>query len=624
MPFTVGESVGPYRIMEQLGQGGMATVFKAYHSALDRYVAIKALHSAFTLEPNFLARFRREAQVVAKLEHPNIVPVYDFAEHEGRPYLVLKFIEGITLKARLKQGMLSSPEINNIVNSIGEALEYAHHQGVLHRDVKPSNVLLAKDGRIFLADFGLARIAQAGESTISSDVMLGTPQYISPEQAMGQRELDAGTDIYSFGVLLYELLVGRVPFSADTPYSVIHDHIYAPLPLPRSRKPEIPEAVERVILKALAKDRKDRFQSVKSLVEAWNQAQRETSMPLDLATSPPAIEQVVVTPGEKSGSTPIVAQPAELPEIPASDTPGKKGKGKRKRTWAYIAGAALVCFCLLVFLGVLSENSKKAGLEKVTAKPTLKEIISLTTTASDTALPVVQKPSSTPRVTARTKVTGTLMPAITPTVDILRLARQKVFLNPSDPMANMELAIALWDHGYNLEAEKSFQRALEFAEDNLEFYRKAGEYLVGREWWLRAARVYSAAARSTRSELPDDLHERIRMTYFLASADPQAGILFKMEEAARVEKLVTTQFFDILRARQILYKEGVAAAEAAVSKLDEQNVELPELQLLKAEIHIFKQEFDAAKAILEPMVSDMELPEWVRAVAKYLLNDYIP
>ena len=115
-----------------------------------------------------------------------------------------------------------------------QALSYAHAQGVLHRDVKPSNVLLATDGRIYLADFGLARMAEAGELTISSDVMLGTPQYISPEQASGRRDLDNGTDIYSFGILLYELLVGKVPYNADTPYSIIHDHIYAPLPMPRS------------------------------------------------------------------------------------------------------------------------------------------------------------------------------------------------------------------------------------------------------------------------------------------------------------------------------------------------------------------------------------------------------
>ncbi len=162
MSFNVGENVGPYRIIEQLGQGGMATVYKAYHAALDRYVAIKALHPAFGEDQNFLARFQREARLVAKLEHPNIVPVYDYSEHEGRPYLVMKFIEGDTLKARLAKGPLAAAEIEKIVEAVGSALAYAHKQGILHRDIKPSNVLVANDGQLYLADFGLARHCPIG------------------------------------------------------------------------------------------------------------------------------------------------------------------------------------------------------------------------------------------------------------------------------------------------------------------------------------------------------------------------------------------------------------------------------------------------------------------------------
>ncbi|MBF8257475.1 MAG: Serine/threonine protein kinase [Anaerolineales bacterium] len=223
MTFAVGENVGPYRIIEQLGQGGMATVHKAYHAALDRYVAIKVLHPAFLQDPNFLKRFQREAKAVARLEHPNIVPVYDFAEHAGQPYLVMKYIEGDTLKARLRSGRLSKEEGLHIVEAAGSALSYAHQRTILHRDIKPSNILISPDGSIYLADFGLARMGEAGESTLSADMMLGTPQYISPEQARGEKNLDAGTDIYSFGVVLYEMVVGRVPFNADTPFSIIHD-----------------------------------------------------------------------------------------------------------------------------------------------------------------------------------------------------------------------------------------------------------------------------------------------------------------------------------------------------------------------------------------------------------------
>jgi serine/threonine-protein kinase len=274
MPFTPGENIGPYRLVEQLGQGGMATVFKAYQAALERYVALKVLHPALLEEINFLARFQREVQVAAKLEHANIVPVYDYSEYERRPYLVMKYIEGETLKARLKRGALDLEVIDDVVESVGAALDYAHRRGVLHRDVKPANVLLAEDGHVYLTDFGLARIARASESTFSADRLLGTPQYISPEQARGLRELDNGTDIYSFGVMLYEMVVGRVPYSADTPFAVVHDHIYTPLPPPRSINPAVSDEMQRVLFKALAKERADRYADVGALLEAWRQVLR--------------------------------------------------------------------------------------------------------------------------------------------------------------------------------------------------------------------------------------------------------------------------------------------------------------------------------------------------------------
>src|SRR5690606_9931903 len=220
MALTEGQVIGPYKIVEQMGQGGMATIYKAYHARLDRMVAIKVMHQAFLEDQNFLSRFEREAQIVAKLEHPHIVPVYDFAEHEGQPFLVMKYIEGQTLKALNERGALPLEEIVRIMPPIAAALDYAHRQGVLHRDIKPSNIILDNQGTPYLTDFGLARMAQSGESTLSTDMLLGTPHYISPEQAMGRRDLDSRTDLYSLGVVLYELVVGRVPFSADTPFAV--------------------------------------------------------------------------------------------------------------------------------------------------------------------------------------------------------------------------------------------------------------------------------------------------------------------------------------------------------------------------------------------------------------------
>jgi len=351
MSFAIGENVGPYRIIEQLGQGGMATVFKAYHAALDRYVAIKVLHPAFKEEPNFLSRFQREARVVARLEHPNIVPIYDFAEHKGQPYLVMKFIDGQTLKAHMNEKPLTKEEAVQIVDDVGGALAYAHKQGVLHRDVKPSNVLLSPDGSIYLADFGLARMAQAGASTLSKDVMLGTPQYISPEQGQGVRDLDQGTDIYSFGVLLYEMVVGRVPFNADTPFSIIHDHIYTPLPLPSTVNPNVPEVVERVLLKSLAKDRKDRFETVEQQVLAFRTAV--------LGGEGAFLETIALQPVAEDGSE----RETSTPIIPDDIIDGEKDavgqeKPPRKR-WPWIVAGLLISIgCLIAFLGTLGGENE--------------------------------------------------------------------------------------------------------------------------------------------------------------------------------------------------------------------------------------------------------------------------
>lgn len=273
-----GQTLGQYRVIAQMGQGGMATVFKAYHPRLDRFVAIKMMHQAFLEDKNFHARFEREAQIVARLDHPHIVPVFDFADYEGRPYLVMKYIEGRTLKGVLENQAMTLDEILRLMPPIADALDFAHRQGVLHRDIKPSNIIIDANGTPYLTDFGLARMAQLGESTLSHDMLLGTPHYISPEQAMGSRELDNRTDLYSLGVVLYELVVGRVPFSADTPFAIIHDHIYRPLPEPTKVNPEISPQVSAVLRKALAKSAAERYATATEMITAFKDAVKSSNM----------------------------------------------------------------------------------------------------------------------------------------------------------------------------------------------------------------------------------------------------------------------------------------------------------------------------------------------------------
>jgi predicted Ser/Thr protein kinase len=412
MTLTVGETVGPYRIVEQLGQGGMATVFKAYHAALDRYVAVKVLHPAFKADATFLARFQREARVVARLEHPNIVPVYDFAESSGQPYLVMKFIAGETLKARLARGPLPAPDVLRVIESVGAALEFAHGQGVLHRDIKPSNIMLAGDGAIYLTDFGLARMAQAGESTLSADTLLGTPSYMSPEQARGDRDLDAGTDIYSFGVVVYELVVGRVPFNADTPYAVIHDHIYTPLPAPRQLNPAVPEAVDAVLTKALAKNRLERFATASEMVtqlrtalapqpnpgapaaasQAWAPAPAAAAAP-DAVTPSVAQAALTVVAPLAAGLQPVASQPTAPQSLaqqpiapplsappPAPASPADKSPYRLQWWQVMIALVVVLGACLLTFV-ILRQGQRRAAAGTQTAVAALQATLAPGSTA---------------------------------------------------------------------------------------------------------------------------------------------------------------------------------------------------------------------------------------------------
>ena len=278
MTWNAGDAVAGYQIEARIGAGGMATVYQAYHARLDRHVAIKILHDTFVHDDSFLERFEREARIVARLEHPSIVPIYDYAEFDGQPYFVMKYIEGGTLKRRLIKQGISLDEITRMMTMLADALTYAHEKGVLHRDIKPSNILIDERDLPYLTDFGLARILQVGDSTISHDMMLGTPFYLSPEQAKGERDLTPATDVYSFAVILYELLAGRVPFIADSPYAIVHEHIYTTPAPPSQLNPDLDAGIDDVLLKALAKSAAQRYQSASALMEDLNLALAQSGL----------------------------------------------------------------------------------------------------------------------------------------------------------------------------------------------------------------------------------------------------------------------------------------------------------------------------------------------------------
>lgn len=284
-----GQMLGPYRIINQIGEGGMATVYKAYQPSMDRNVAIKVLPGRLAESKEFTRRFQQEARTIARLEHAHILPVFDYGESEGISYFVMRYLEAGTLKDRMATGRpLPLNEIDRIFTQLANALSYAHSHGVIHRDLKPANVLIDSQGNLFLTDFGIAKILESASTRLTeTDAIMGTPAYISPEQARAQT-VDQRSDIYSLGIILYEMVTGRVPFVADTPLAVILRHVNDPMPLPSSIKVDIPEAMEYVILKALAKNPDDRFATADEFVSAWKRALDEKDtvrrMP-DLPTS---------------------------------------------------------------------------------------------------------------------------------------------------------------------------------------------------------------------------------------------------------------------------------------------------------------------------------------------------
>ena len=211
----IGKSLGAFRVVDRIGAGGMATVFKAYQPTLDRYVAIKVLPAYHARDPIFVKRFVQEARSVAKLAHPNIVQIHDFAEQDGYTYIVMEYVDGGTLKDRLKKP-LSVLEAIDVTIQAAEGLDCAHRNGIIHRDVKPANMLLRKDGHLILSDFGIAKILEGTTNLTRVGTGIGTPQYMSPEQGMGQ-PVDRRSDIYSLGIVLFHCLTGRVPFTADSP-----------------------------------------------------------------------------------------------------------------------------------------------------------------------------------------------------------------------------------------------------------------------------------------------------------------------------------------------------------------------------------------------------------------------
>jgi eukaryotic-like serine/threonine-protein kinase len=410
MSDLIGQIVAQhYRIVEQLGQGGMATVYRAVDTRLDRDVAIKFIRRD-EIGPAYLEqmlkRFEREAKSLARLSHPNIVKIHDYGDHEGAPYLVMEYLPGGTLKQRLGRAM-PPVEAARLLIPIARALAYAHQQNLIHRDVKPANILITQSGDPMLTDFGIAKILQAESgltALTASGAGLGTPDYMAPEQ--WTNEVVPQTDIYALGVVFYEMVTGRRPYTADTPAAVLMKQIQEPLPSPRSIVPDLPDAVEQVLYRALKRNPQDRYASMSAFAEALETSTQPRAK--ETASAPPVLREL--TP------RPLAPAPTPNPETrvkPPKDRPKQVPPAQRKIPlwWGAVAIVLFAVMAVAVIgLGALLYSSLTHTAPTLTASVP----VAAPTPLMPTTAAVIQPAAATVTAPPATRFPPTLQPTAPP------------------------------------------------------------------------------------------------------------------------------------------------------------------------------------------------------------------
>lgn len=405
MEELVGKELGQYRIEAILGRGAMATVFRAYQPSLDRYVAIKVLPPSFAAEnPAFITRFQREAKAIARLYHPNILPVYDFGIDRDYSYIVMRLVEGARSLSQLIPSALDHEQIVDLIGQVASALAYAHAQGVIHRDVKPSNVLFDA-GWALLSDFGLVKVQEVVTQVTDIGKGIGTPAYMSPEQAQGGA-VDQRTDIYALGVILYEMLTGTIPHEAPTALSILLKRTTQPPLPPRTINPAISKSLEQVVLRSLAIHPADRYDSAEDFIAAMKRALADESY------REPSL-------GSLGRKTIIFTVPASVRFAPLKDSfKANVPSALRSPFWLTIAGICIAAIALSLsggnaFRSVASQQGPTPVLPPTTTpSPKLTPSLPLTNTPLPPPTPL---PTNTPAPPTSTLTPVPALPVASPT-----------------------------------------------------------------------------------------------------------------------------------------------------------------------------------------------------------------
>ncbi len=406
MTSLVGQDIGRYHIMEQLGQGGMATVYKAFDTRLERDVAVKVIRrEAFSPEmvERIFKRFEREAKALAKLTHPNIVGIYDYGEFEGNPYLVMQFVQGGTLKERL--GVPVPPaDAAALLAPVAAALAYAHGREIVHRDVKPANILITDNGDVMLSDFGIAKLLDMdeGNTLTGTNVGVGTPEYMAPEQVLG-KVVDGRADIYSLGIVFFEMITGAKPYQADTPMAVVIKHINNPLPDPRQYVTGLSKDAEKLIYKALAKQPENRYRSMDEMAAAFDK------LALGKGVKPFVLSKSSTQQTGKEAATSedmLMVQKTEKPFPPK-----RAGGEKKPLQWIWILVGALGLLVIALMAGINRPWEQKPAFPPKTTQ-TLSSLPQAGTASSPSAA------AAAPQATLAETITASAQPPVTSTSPI--------------------------------------------------------------------------------------------------------------------------------------------------------------------------------------------------------------